>query len=872
MPRIIRLADCAGADVSLIGGKGRGLGDLIAHRLNVPDGFVVTTEAYRDAVRASGLKRAIAAAARESDSERSSGTRVRALFDGSTLGPEIAGEIARAYEHIGGGPVAVRSSATAEDMADASFAGQQDTYLWIDGADAVAEHVVRCWGSLFTDRAIAYRQRIGMAPEDLAMAVVVQRMVPAAAAGVMMTLEPVQGDRRTVYIEAAYGLGEGVVVGDVGADRFWVGKTSRMITNREIGPKEMAYRFDPEQGGVRRVVVSAPDRGKPSITDAEAQALATLGMEIEQAFGHPMDVEWAIGGTDPHRELYLLQARPETVWSQREVPSELGTTLEDLIADPLHADDWDTLHDPVTIDLHWSTDNMGEALPGVVTPLSWSIWGPAGDRSGREASYRLGAISRAELESQADDEVMGRIFWGRPAVALNYAAKIGDRMPGVSGPAVIEGILGRVPDDMEFRPTMRRYPIVAARVPYAFATVAGRLRALAQVQDAWWRASIADLDSLDRVQAMARLDDGVQHFADAIMLHTLGLMAVLSGLHEAVTKIVERAGVGDIGILSGHGGAEMAIIADLWRASRGEIKVEAAIANHGFHGPREGELSGRVWREDPTPLRRMIEGYAKRPDGDDPALRDRVAAGRLTAEQRRVAATFPRAARPMVLALLKLAAARLPLRGVGKRAYLQGLDVVRGSARRIGALDAAAGRIDDPEDVFYLTREELRQVPGNAKELVRLRREREALYKTFAIPNHFRGVPTPLPLTASADAEGNIIGIGVSAGVVEGTARVVTDPAFAEVEPDEVLVATSTDPSWASIMFISSALVVDMGGALSHAAVVARELGIPCVVNTRNGTRALHSGDRVRVDGLKGTVEILARAHADEEAGALESA
>jgi pyruvate,water dikinase len=335
-----------------------------------------------------------------------------------------------------------------------------------------------------------------------------------------------------------------------------------------------------------------------------------------------------------------------------------------------------------------------------------------------------------------------------------------------------------------------------------------------------------------------------------------------------LTKLVERAGVGDVGALSGTGGAEMAIISDIWLASRGVLTIGDVVASHGFHGPFEGEVSSRVWREDPAPLERMIRSYADRPDAEDPVQRERVARERLPELQRLLLAALPVTHRPMARLVLTFAERLLPLRGVGKRAFLQSLDVARGAARRLGEHLVAEGRLISAGDVFQLTVDELTDVlPADAADLAQLRRERGREYEAIRLPGNWRGRPDPTAIAADPRRAGGsmtgaievISGLGVSAGVVEGRVRVVVDPSFAEVEPGEVLVTSTTDPSWASIMFLSSALIVDIGGPLSHAAVVARELGVPCVVNTRTASSVLHTGDLVRVDGNTGSVEVLDR-------------
>jgi phosphoenolpyruvate synthase len=334
MRYVVELGDCTKERSAEVGGKAIGLGSLIHAALPVPPGFAITTDGYRRSVQAAGVQEQITAllnTASSAGTDRVVSQQIIALFDDAMLDGDVAAEIDEAYARLSEGadmPVAVRSSATAEDLPDASFAGQQDTYLWIQGAPAVRAHVVRCWASLFTPRAIGYRARRDIPLDDLAMGVVVQQMVPADAAGVMMTMEPVRGDRSQIYIEAAYGLGEGVVRGDVGSDRFWVTKSSLTTNKQQIDPKQQAHRFDPARGEVCLTEVPADQQQQPALRDQEVIALADLGRQIEQHFDAPMDIEWAIAGSGDHREISLLQARPETVWSQK-AESDPVDTLPD---------------------------------------------------------------------------------------------------------------------------------------------------------------------------------------------------------------------------------------------------------------------------------------------------------------------------------------------------------------------------------------------------------------------------------------------------------------------------------------------------------------------------------------------------------------
>jgi pyruvate,water dikinase len=519
---------------------------------------------------------------------------------------------------------------------------------------------------------------------------------------------------------------------------------------------------------------------------------------------------------------------------------------------------WDVLHDPGPPHTHWSTDNVGEAAPGVLTPFSWSMWGKTGDSMPRRIAHRMGVFSDHDLRNFPP---IVRPFYGRVALQMEYLAVVGDRMPGASGAEIVANMFGRVPETMTFNMSKRRYLVIAYKLPHSIIIAPRAVRREAPIVERWWRTQIGRMGSLPLPAATAALREAVAKFDYALTIHSLALLSVVQPLLVELTKLVETAGVGEVGALSGTGGAEMAIVRDIWDASRDRASIADVVANHGFHGPLEGEASSRVWREDPTPLEHMLDGYRSIPDGDSPVLREQMAHDQLAERQREVLAALPPTDRPGAWLLLRLAARTIPLRGVGKRSFLQSLDVARCAGRQIGALLAQHGTLEAGDDVFYLTVDELcGPLPENAAELVRLRRERRNEYLALELPASWQGSPVAKPRPAGmgpVPSERLIKGIGASSGIAEGVVRVVHDPTFAEVEPGEILVTATTDPSWASIMFISAALVVDIGGALSHAAVVARELGIPCVVNTRTGTRTLRTGDRVRVDGSSGTVTVI---------------
>ncbi|MDQ1500079.1 MAG: rifampicin phosphotransferase, partial [Actinomycetota bacterium] len=279
---------------------------------------------------------------------------------------------------------------------------------------------------------------------------------------------------------------------------------------------------------------------------------------------------------------------------------------------------WDVLHDPDTAEAHWSTDNVGEAAPGVLTPLSWSLWGTIGDRAPRDVAYRLGVFSRRDRRTFPD---IVRPFYGRIALRVEFVGTVGDRMPGVTGQEAVRSLCGRVPETMSFRPTSKRYPVIVGRLPRTMLATPQAIRTVAAETDRWWRSQIRRLPDLNEAEARVVLSDAARRFDETLTVHSLGLLAIMQPLLVALTGLVDRAGIGDVGALSGSGGAEMAIIEDIWKASRGDVSVQDVVANHGFHGPLEGEISSLVWREDPAPLERMIRSYAGCHDGESPVRR-----------------------------------------------------------------------------------------------------------------------------------------------------------------------------------------------------------------------------------------------------------
>ena len=462
---------------------------------------------------------------------------------------------------------------------------------------------------------------------------------------------------------------------------------------------------------------------------------------------------------------------------------------------------------------------------------------------------------------RADERLFG-VFFGRVAVRVDALCVVGDRLPGTSGAAIAEQWFSCDLPGYVSKPARRYYPFVALRFPMA-AVRAPRLVRRARAQsEAWWTGEVASLASADLESARRSFVSAVGRLEENLFCHGMANFSLVQSLYDLLARLVAKAGVTGEGLLGGSGSyAESGMVVDLWDCSRGRLDLDTFLRRHGYHGPREGEMSSVMWREDPAPLLEIIDGYRAMGDEKNPANADGTRNHQRAAAERELLAALPKSRRAGARVILAMARRYVPLRGVAKVALLQSIDVCRAAARRMGGCLTADGLLDDPSDIFFLTLDEVRAGHWDgARELVAFRRARHESHQDLDLPVTWRGMPEPITRDEAPSVETMLDGMPGSPGVAEGVVRVLTDPGESYMEPGEILVAHTTDPSWASVLFLSSALVTDIGGQLSHAAIVARELGVPCVVNTRNGTTVLRTGDRCRVDGTAGRVEVLERA------------
>jgi pyruvate,water dikinase len=549
----------------------------------------------------------------------------------------------------------------------------------------------------------------------------------------------------------------------------------------------------------------------------------------------------------------------------------------------------------------WSRANEKGVFPGVSTPLNWSIWGEIGERAVRRGAFDLGLLDDHELEPPACVDDWGwSIFYGRPAANVDTWRRLYERGLGDAGrgSATQRQVFGESrageaaatvdsfasPDaSPDAAGAAKRRAIIGSKRPVALATSPARLRATRREAIEWWREAIREIADGDPAAALRRLREALALFEradrDHIVVSLLSTEAVTA--LSAAAEAAGRAEAANALMIGYPGMEEFETAVAVWDLSRGRIDLDAFLDEHGFHGSMEGEIASRSWREDPTPIRGLALRYAKLSEDADPRLREARSVekrGRLEAE---LLAALPVQERAGLARTFELAAECLPMREAGRATLTIALDGMRAAARSIGRHWAGTTRIEAEEDVFLATRFELLDPPADLRERIEARRSLVAAYERFDLPETWRGMPAkiepqerssmpvggrekgttsvgPSPVAIGARLEG----LGASAGLHEGTARVVTDPSDPglEFEPGDVLVAPATDPSWAPLFLVAGAVVIDTGSNISHAAVVAREMGIPAVVAARDASLLLRSGQHLRVDGRAGLVEVLGEA------------
>lgn len=540
-------------------------------------------------------------------------------------------------------------------------------------------------------------------------------------------------------------------------------------------------------------------------------------------------------------------------------------TPEDLAASPVHCPG---------AKLRWTTANVDEGLPGTVTPLTWSMYFPPTEATMRGCWVDLGVLPKSQRPIPDDiDERFLSVAYGHAIANLDQMGRMAARVPGGSAALMEAQLFGSVQGGGDPEPTglgkMRRYPFVVAKFPVALRRAMRGLEPCAQEISRWWQATIFDPEELTVDSAVRALVEARRRFETILVIH-MALSMACQGVMGRVETMAVKAGLDGLQhelIRSDEGTAEFDLVRDLWRLSADSITVDDFLRRHGYHGPREGLVESRVWREDSSPVMELAATYRSRQAAED--------VDQLVLRRRREHAAAVRRLEQVLgpirsipaRALVRFAAHAPMWRETGRATMLRTVDVARAASRLVGRDLADAGVLSDPTDIRFLTIDEIaRDDRDRWPELVSRRRADHAIFDRISLPHVWRGVPVIQVTDPTADVvpadrwPDAVEGLGVSAGIAEGIVRVVRDLDDADIDEGTVLVCRATDPSWASLFPLAEAVVTDVGSAMSHAAIVCRELGLPCVAGTRNATTTLRDGMRVRVDGTSGRVEILADA------------
>ncbi|RAM38957.1 PEP/pyruvate-binding domain-containing protein [Arthrobacter globiformis] len=888
-------------DVDEAGGKGANLGELARAGFPVPPGFVLTTPAYQDFVNANGiagriLELAALPAGASNDDYETAARQIRSLFAESTMPEEIGAEVRAAYRRLShqaadlgeedgaessgdyAARVAVRSSATAEDLASASFAGQQDTYLNVSGPDAVVAAVINCWASLWNARAMAYRVRNGFDPTTVRLAVVVQEMVDAGAAGVLFTANPATGRRDEVVISAAWGLGESVVSGAVTTDDVIVDAATGRVRQRRTADKDVMTVY----GGIgtREQPVPEEKRREPVLGDDAAAALARQGTAIAQHFGVPQDIEWAQAAGD----FFILQARPITALPEpsADAPTEwplpypngmyFRASIVEQLPDPLSPLFADLIDGAVVRSLNaLLNEAFGKSVvrPGdislpTVNGYAYYYYNNAGMR--RVMGKSLTAM-RALAQGKANMGIKGWRDHSHPkyrGLVKYWAAKPPSDRPASE---LLKGISALLDAGAAYYTAVQSIIPIAATSEIMFRGYYDKL--VRRPGDPSAEVFLVGYDS-EPIRAEKSLYDLAVWTRERPRLASAITEGPAAGIAEALRSGTPPAGRG-----AGVDGIA-AVDQDEWdewssRLQRHLDRYGHAVYNLDFVNP--------VPADDPSALLETLR-YFVRGQGKDPHERQQRSADRREEQGRLISARLGPRRRAVFRRLLRWAQKAAPVREDALADVGLAWPLMRRMLLELGARLTASGVIAAPSDIFWLRLDELRNAvdfglakPGAAitgtdrpvrAEAVEQRKmlwrgQRKAAAPQLLPESRWmeRAFGSMMPARTQQKAGAVITGVGASSGHVSAPARLLQGPDdFASMQPGEVLVARMTTPAWTPLFAMASGVVTDVGGPLSHSSIVAREYGIPAVLGTGVATQRVTSGQQVKVDGDAGTVTL----------------
>jgi rifampicin phosphotransferase len=885
----------ASPDVTLetAGGKGANLARLTRAGFPVPRGFIISTNAYRAFVETNRWLSTIKSAVNDIPAEDASAlekisAQIRAAFSVGIMPLEIESAIRTAYAEFRDVPVAVRSSATAEDLPDLSFAGQQDTYLNIIGEADLLKAVINCWSSLWTARAIAYRLRNHIPQDEVALAVVVQEMVVSDVSGVMFTANPLTGLRSETVIDATFGLGEALVSGQVEPDHYVVDTLSNVIRSKTLGAKEISTRGR-TGGGVETLREDASTR--QALSDAEILQLAELGKSIQKEYGFPQDIEWAFA----QGNLYVLQSRAIT--SLYPVPEESSDRLK-----------------------VWFSFGAVQGMLQPITPLGQdsvrlvlagaaALFGFRLNHENIDFMRVAGERLWVRLDGLVRNPIGGRIYktvlpMVEPSTANILAQLVGDsRLQAANGQmrfSTIRRLLGfllpllpRFAQTMhnpekardEFEQHLQHFSGLAqisqegdmyARLAECVVLLRDKstIRAFELVMPRFFPIFVPGVASLGLLTRLATQSSESDHgIAPLVLEVTRGLPRNVTTEMDMALWDTAKAIRADADSLNRFVSATPVELASAYLNATLPSAAQGVIARfmelYGMRGVGEIDLGQPRWREAPEPIMQTLQSYLKISDEFAPDVL--FARGAQSAEDAIEKLAMTAYVQPggwfkekLVRAAARRVRALMGAREAPKFYAIRVMGIVRAELLAIGEEFAKAGIIENRDDLVFLHIRELDALAhrefGEWKALIAERRavyDREARRKQVPRVLVSDGRAFYEGLGAETDTDNVITGSPVSPGVVEGIVHVVFNPHETQLAPGEILVCPGTDPAWTPLFMAASGLITEVGGMMTHGSVVAREYGIPAVVGVHQATTRLKTGQRIRVDGTAGRIFVL---------------
>ncbi|MBC1891352.1 phosphoenolpyruvate synthase [Listeria booriae] len=847
---------------ALVGGKGANLGECAKiSGVQVPTGFCLTTEAYQKAVSENEVLQALlhqlsAQKITNQDQISKIGQSIRALIEEIEIPREIEAEITTNLAKIGSEQAyAIRSSATAEDLPTASFAGQHDTYLNIIGKTEILKHIKKCWASLFTDRAIIYRIQNNFEHTDVQLSVVIQQMVFPSASGILFTADPITGNRKTLSIDASFGLGEALVSGLVSADVYKVQENT--IIEKNIATKKLAI-YSIKTGGTETKSLPAAQQTNQTITDHQILQLEQLGRSIEAYFGKPQDIEWCLADD----QFYIVQSRPITTLFP--VPKEadnenhvyLSVGHQQMMTDPIKP--------------------LGLAFYLLITPAPMRI---AGGRLFVDITPNLAAPASREilingigqsdpLMKDAIETIVAREGFietntteeARP-IPTPSADKPIENIPEIATNLIAnnEASLAKLKQTIQTKSGSAVFDLILEDIP-EFKRVlfnADNLRVLLSAMNAatWLNEKMQEW--LGETNVADTLSQSVDNNITAEMgLELLDVADAIRPYPEVITFLQNTKDPNFLEKLGDIQGGEAARDA-----------ITTYLDKYGMRCAGEIDISRTRWSEDPTILIPMILSNIKnfQPNASHQKF-EQARQEALQKEQDLLARlkNLPdgeqKAAKTkeVITVLRNLTGYReYPKYGMINRYFVYKQALLKEAAQLV-----QAGIIKEPEDIFYLNFEELHEVVRTEQLDYTIITTRKADY------NQFDKLTPPRVLTSDGEIitgkykrenlpSDAIIGLPVSSGTIEGRARVILNMADANLEEGDILITPFTDPSWTPLFVSIKGLVTEVGGLMTHGAVIAREYGLPAVIGVENATTRIQDGDYIRVNGTEGYIEIL---------------